>query len=125
MNVEEIRNDFIPSYKGHDTFRFSTIELILTDDNVLSNLNASDKTLLMKDAMKRYEMVMKHQEIYGTFGQMTNVFLTTRVLNTIGNKDWNLYSKNNSEVRLFADKMLISTPTMLDSIVLESKKIIK
>lgn len=125
MNAEEIRNDFIPSYKGHDTFRFSTIELILADDNVLSNLNALDKTLLMKDAMKRYEMVMKHQEIYGTFGQMTNVFLTTRVLNTLGNKDWDLYNKDNSEVKLFSDKMLVSTPTMFDSIVLELNKIIK
>jgi hypothetical protein len=125
MNAEEVRNDSIPSYKGHDTFCFSSLELILADDKILSNLDASDKTLLMEDAMKRYEIVMKHQEIYGTFGQMTNVFLTTRVLNTMGNKDWDLYAMNNAEVNFFTENMVISTPETIDSIVVNINKITK
>lgn len=124
MNAEVILNDTIPSYKGHETFRFSSIELILTDDNVLGNLNASDKTLLLKEAVKGYDMKMRHQEIYGVFGQMTSVFLTTRVLNTMGNKDWDLYVANNIEAKSFSEKISITNPSTLDSIAVKMKKII-
>ena len=122
MNAEVLLNDTIPSYKGHETFRFSVIELILTDDNVLSNLNTSDKMLLLKEAMKGYDMKMKHKEIYGVFGQMTSVFLTIRVLNTMGNKDWDLYVRNNVEVKSFSEKISITNPSALDSIAFRMKR---
>jgi len=125
MITECILNDTIPSYQGHDSFRSSAIELILANDQILGNLNVSDKTLLIKDAMKGYEMKMRHKDIYGGFGQMTNVFLTTKILNTMDNKDWDLFKKNNIKAMLFSEKMMISGTETLDSIVLELNKIIK
>ena len=125
MNFEEILNDSMTSHKGYYTFLFSAIELTLVDDKIISSISVSDKSVLLTDAMKKYEMKVKHKETYGALGQMTNLFLATRVLNTMGYKDWDLFIMNNIEAKSFAESMMISNPATLESIVSESKKLIK
>ncbi|MBN2610109.1 MAG: hypothetical protein JXB00_00990 [Bacteroidales bacterium] len=125
MNTESILNDSLQSKIIHDPFRPSVIELILSENKILSNLCDSDKSLLLLDAKKGYEIKLKHKEVYGEFGKMTNIFLMTRILNSMGNKDWELFCMNNNEVKSFSEKMLISNPETLANIILEIEKIVK
>lgn len=125
MNTEAILNDSLHSNIIHDPFRPSMIELILSEDEILCNLSDSNKSLLLTDAKKGYEVKIKHKDIYGEFGKMTNIFLMARILNSMGNKDWDLFCTNNNNVRSFSEKMLISNPETLANIVLKIKEIIK
>jgi hypothetical protein len=125
MKVVMDLNDSISSTVGDYTFSFSTMELLLSKDEILNKLNQPDKLLLIKNVTQKYETKMLHKSIHGLLGQQTNLYLTAKILNFMGNNEWDLYIKSNKDVKNFIENMRISRPELLEVIKLKTKEFIK
>ncbi len=118
-------NDTISAKVGDYTFKFSTIELFLSKDEILKKLNQSDKLVLLKDAMLKQEAKILHKNIHGSIGQLTNLYLTAKIMDYMGNSEWDLYVRNNNDVKNFIENMHMFRPELLEVIKLKTKEIIK
>lgn len=125
MKVVKDLNDTTSSKVGDYTFIFSSMELLLSKDEILKKLNQSDKLSLIKNVMQKYETKMLHKSIHGPLGQQTNLYLTAKIMNFMGNNEWDLYVKSNNDAKNFIENMRISKPELLEVIKLKTKEFIK
>ena len=119
MDPEEITKS---SKKGQFTFEFTFIELLLSQNSVLSSLSNSEKISLIKTSNSIYEKKCKHIDVFSTLGLSTTCMILGRILEQ-GNSDiYTSLKKDSPEVEKFIREGPFGPhKVLLDNIVVASQ----
>ncbi len=80
MDPDAIDKNWTPTEKGKHSFKFFNIEILLAQDEVISNLSKKDRINLLREAHEKLKVKQQHPEIYGFMGFANNVLLMGRIM---------------------------------------------
>lgn len=111
--------------KGKFMVKFTYIELMLAQSEILNNMNAADKKDLISEATKKFESKNRFSEEYGIIGLKTSVLILARILELDGNLSRNETVMSDNAVNAFLYFALVENPSILYEIVNKSKNTLK
>ena len=118
---ENINNKSSTLKKGRHVLKFTYIEILLANNNILKNLNAKTSQELLTECLKKYKKKKDKQSTYSIIGLETTVLIIARIQKENLTKN---NSKFDNEVfNLFVHNGILINPQILDEIVIESEKI--
>lgn len=85
------------SEEGEYKFKFMFMEMLLSQEKLLSGLSKEEKLRLLEDCLSKYEAKVKH-ETYGTMHWKTTAYLMGRILLSVG--DAQFKEKYNEDEKL-------------------------
>lgn len=68
------------SAKGFYTFTFTYVEMLLGQDTILNKLTASQKKLLVSEALNKYDSKNKYEVYFGFFGAANSMFVCGKAM---------------------------------------------
>jgi len=66
--------------KGKYSFKFFSIEILLAQDEVISNLSKNDRIKLLRESHKKLKVRQQHPKVYGFMGFTNSVLLMGRIM---------------------------------------------
>jgi len=119
MNPEEITRS---SNKGKFTFEFTFIELLLSQNSILSSLSNSELISLIKTSLSIYENKCKYIDVFSTHGLSTTCMILGRILEQSKSDIYVTLIKDNPGVQDFVKEGYYGPhKALLDKIVYASK----
>jgi hypothetical protein len=104
---------------GRFIVEFIYIEILLAQNEILSNTDSEAKKELISEAIKKFESKNLYSEEYGVIGLCTPVLIIARILEAEGN------ITRNETVNEFLDYVVVENPSILYEIVTKSKEYLK
>ncbi len=80
MDPSAIDSNWTSIRKGKHSFDFFFIELLLAQDEVISNMTNEERMQLLKDSNYKFKEKEKHQDIFGFIGFTNNILLMGRIM---------------------------------------------
>jgi len=66
--------------KGEYSFKFFSVEILLAQDAVITNLSKNDRILLLRESHKKMTEKQQHPEVYGLVAFTNNALLMGRIM---------------------------------------------
>jgi hypothetical protein len=109
--------------KGMDkagfSFYYCGYELLLCNKKIVAKFSKEQQTDILKLFMKRNKEKDLYKDSFGFFGKMTSAFVANRYAVMLGKKETNVDSKTDNAKKLFAERMIISDPKVVDNVLAE------
>lgn len=83
-NIKDLSPNAKLEEKGAFTFKFTYIELLLSQSQILSNLNINEKHLLRQEALKKFEQKKDLISAFGIFGLNNSAWTLGKLLQAEG-----------------------------------------
>ena len=117
MNPTAIEADWSLIDKGEYSFKIIAIEVLLSQEKVLSSLSQADRKDLVKLANDKLEDKQKNQEVYGHTAYCASAWIMAR---TLQKEKHNLEIRDDShkdQYNAFLEKGISPTPEVLDNMI--------
>ncbi len=109
--------------KGMDkagfVFYYCGYELLLCNKKIVHKFSKEQQTDILKLFVKRSKEKDLHKDSFGFWGKMTSAFVSNKYAIFLGKKETETDSKTVNVKKLFAERMLISDPKVVDTILTE------
>lgn len=80
MDPNAIDSNWTSIEKGKYSLKFFFIEILLAQDEVISNLSKNDRMQLLRESHKKIIAKQQHPEVYGLMGFTNNTLLMGRIM---------------------------------------------
>lgn len=121
MNLKKIDTSWSPVKKGDISFKYTYIELLLAQPQILNNLSIEDKDLLKREAVIKFENKNKMKNIFGMFGLNTSALILGRIIRTEGKENILLNKVDKKSLNTFLSTGTFSNKILLMAIYNASK----
>jgi hypothetical protein len=91
-------------------------EILLAQENILSNISKEERILVIKDGIQKFEMMLENAS-YDHFNYDPNTFLIGKVLIKEGNKTFENEKTANPELNMFLDSGSRASSKVINAIV--------
>ncbi len=109
--------------KGMDkagfSFYYCGYELLLCNKKMVPKFSKEQQIDILKLLVKRNKEKDLHKGSFGFWGKMTSAFVANKFAVLLGKKDTNIDSKTDNAKKLFTERMLISDPKVIDTVLTE------
>lgn len=109
-NVNELNENLNELQQGLFTFEFTYLELLLSQPEILDNLNSQESIALGREAITKYDNKKEKIDIFGEFGLTTSVFVIAKVLNAENKLTEVLKTISKKEIDIFLATLTYSNP---------------
>lgn len=117
ISLDEINVQPNNTLKGNFTILVSLMEIMASDDRILSKLSSKQQISLSKKVLDNMPLKEKYSEHFGTLGKYTSAFLLANIL--VSREKVTL--KVDDKIIQFANTMQLSNEKTIDDIVRYSK----
>lgn len=117
--------------KGKFVTDFTVLELLVSNEKVLSKMTLEEKNSCLKALVDNSEVKNKYKDYYGLSGDATTAFVGKRILKTINSNTSENNSSDSTDVEkvklreLFESKMLIVSPSTVYDALSDVKNYVK
>lgn len=122
-NVKKLDETLTEEKQGLFTFQFLYIELLLSQPEILSNLNSMERIEIAKDALLKYENKKEKITVFGAYGLTTTATLMAKILQS-ENKLGDVKNVDEKEMQIFLKMGMYSNDATVSEIVNATKKLI-
>lgn len=105
--------------KADYSFNYCGYELLLCNKKIVTKFSKEQQTDILKLFMKRSKEKDLHKDSFGFWGKMTSAFVANKYAVLLGKKETNIDGKTDNAKKLFTERMLISDPKVVDTILTE------
>lgn len=109
--------------RGAFTFKFTYIELLLSQAQILSNLDTGEKHLLRQEALRKFEQKKNLISSFGTFGLNNSVWTLGKLLQVEGKQDLLSKEISKEDLNTFLSTGSFSTEQIVNAIYNVSKSL--
>lgn len=120
LNLEKIDN-YSEKEKGRYSIKLTRIEMLLAQNEILSNLSVEEKNLIIKECLNKYYIENSSPDIYSNFSKTTLLFLLTKSFITIENCKLKNEISTNNDLKIFIDKASIYNEILINNIIQEAE----
>ena len=120
-NPENINNKSSTLERGRHIVKFTYIEILIAQDNILKSFNTIESQELLFQCRKKYKQKKIEQFSYSTIGLQTTVLIIARSQKE--NLSETISKFGEDKFNLFVNKTILIDPTILDEIIIEYDKL--
>ena len=109
--------------KGYFSINLTYCELLLSQTQILDNLNNSERILVLKEVVKKFEEKQKQADLFGSFGLNTPAVIMGKIITAVDPPNNGLNSIDKNELSLFLSKGLFKDEKILSAIHIAAKSV--
>lgn len=122
MNPEGFDQEWTLVQKGKYAFEFVYIEILLSQDIIISNLKKSDKHLLLRECLLKFDSKQKYHEVYGIHSLKTTGLIIGRIVQKENFKPFKQKIFENEKLKVFLQQATLSDIEILNEIIISAQQ---
>lgn len=122
MDPGAIKNINIPAERGRYIFKFIYIEILLSQNKTIANIDKKNKKELIAVTLLNYEKRDKMPEHFSTFGKMSSTLILGRILEHDQYSKYGVQKKYADKIKRFIDNSYLEDVSTMLQIVALSKE---
>lgn len=123
LNVRDLSPDWSLEEKGSFTFKYTYIELLLSQTQILSKLNNQEKQLLRQEAVKKFEQKKDLINDFGVFGLNNSAWTLGKLLQLEEKQNLLLNKVSKEDLNTFLSTGTFSNDQIINNIYTVSKSL--
>ena len=80
LSVEDFDPEWSPAEQGSFSFKYQYFEILLAQPQAVKSLEAEGRKMLLMEAVKKFDMKLSMNEVFGGIAVATNAWLMARIL---------------------------------------------